>query len=63
MNFQEKIGDLTLRQITSRLMRSDHLTHEEAGEFLHALLHPNATDAQIAAALAAMAVKGETVEE
>jgi anthranilate phosphoribosyltransferase len=63
MNFEEKIGHLTLRQITSRLMRGEHLTHEEAEEFLQALLHPNATDAQIAAALAAMAVKGETVEE
>ncbi len=63
MNFEEKIGDLTLRQITSRLMRGEHLTHEEAEEFLRALLHPNATDAQIAAALAAMAVKGETVAE
>ena len=63
MNFEEKIGDLTLRQITSRLMRGEHLTHEEAEEFLRALLHPNATDAQIAAALSAMAVKGETVEE
>ena len=63
MNFEEKIGDLTLRQITSRLMRGEHLTYEEAEEFLRALLHPNATDAQIAAALAAMAVKGETIAE
>jgi len=63
MNFEEKIGDLTLRQITFRLMRGEHLTHEEAEEFLRALLHPNATDAQIAAALTAMAVKGETVAE
>jgi anthranilate phosphoribosyltransferase len=63
MNFQETIGDLALRQITSRLMQGEHLTRMEAGEFLHALLHPDATDAQIAAALAAMAVKGESVEE
>jgi anthranilate phosphoribosyltransferase len=63
MNFEEIVGDVALRQITSRLMQGEDLTRKKAGEFLHALLHPDATDAQIAAALAAMAVKGESVEE
>src|ERR1700730_7204182 len=63
MDFEEKMGYLNLPQRTSRWMRGEHLTHEEAEEFLRVLLHPNATDAQIAAALTAMAVKGETVEE
>jgi anthranilate phosphoribosyltransferase len=56
-------GDLTLRQATLRLIRSEHLSPEEAQEFVNALLHQDATDAQIAAALVAMAAKGETVEE
>ncbi len=63
MNFEETIGHLALREATSRLMRSEHFTPQEAGEFLHALLHPDATDAQIAAALTALAAKGESVEE
>ena len=56
-------GDLALRQSTLRLMRGEHLSRNEAGEFLHALLEPDATDAQIAAALTALAMKGETAEE
>jgi anthranilate phosphoribosyltransferase len=63
MNFEEMIGNDTLRETTSRLMRGEDLTATDAGELLKALLQPNATDAQIAAALAAMAAKGETVEE
>jgi anthranilate phosphoribosyltransferase len=46
-----------------RLMRGENLRREEATELLDALLDGAATDAQIAAALVALAVKGETVEE
>lgn len=52
-----------LRQYVTRLMRSEDLSRAEAAQFLDALLDENATDAQIAAALVALAVKGETVEE
>lgn len=63
MNSEETIGDPDLRQATLRLMRGDHFTRKEAEEFVDALVNPNATDTQIAAALVAMAAKGETVEE
>lgn len=52
-----------LRSILLRLMRGENLRREEATELLDALLDGQATDAQIAAALVALAVKGETVEE
>jgi anthranilate phosphoribosyltransferase len=52
-----------LRAVTLRLMRGEDLNQHEAAQFLHALVAPAATDAQIAAALAALAIKGETVEE
>src|SRR5829696_7890877 len=52
-----------LRQFTLRLMRGEDLRREEAAELLDALLDGAATDAQIGAALVALAVKGETVEE
>jgi anthranilate phosphoribosyltransferase len=57
------IGDFELRQTTFRLMRGENLGRAEAENFLGALLSPAATDAQVAAALAVLAVKGETVEE
>jgi anthranilate phosphoribosyltransferase len=44
-------------------MRGEDLGRAEAGSLLDALLEGSATDAQIAAALVALAVKGETVEE
>ena len=44
-------------------MRGENLQRVEAGRLLGALLDGEATDAQIAAALVALAVKGETVEE
>ncbi len=44
-------------------MRGEHLQRSEATSLLDALLDGAATDAQIAAALVALAVKGETVEE
>jgi len=56
-------GDVDLRQMTLRLMRGENLSRIEAGLFLSALLNPAATDGQVAAALAVLAVKGETVDE
>src|SRR5918992_2914606 len=52
-----------LREFTLRLMRGESLRREEASSLLDALLDGTATDAQIGAALVALAVKGETVEE
>jgi anthranilate phosphoribosyltransferase len=52
-----------LRDYLPRLLRREHLAREEAARFLDALLDDNASDAQIAAALVALAAKGETVEE
>ena len=56
-------GASKLREMTSRLMHGQNLDRTEAAEFLRALVDPEATDAQIAAGLAVMAVKGESVEE
>ena len=55
--------DKGLRALLLRLMRGEHLSRAGARELLDALLDGTATDAQIAAALVALAVKGETVEE
>jgi anthranilate phosphoribosyltransferase len=52
-----------LRDHLSRLIGREDLSRNEAGQLLEALLYGNATDAQIAAALVALAAKGETVEE
>jgi anthranilate phosphoribosyltransferase len=52
-----------LREFTLRLMRGEDLKRDEAAALLDALLDGSATDAQIGAALVALAVKGETVEE
>ncbi|HKP47421.1 MAG TPA: anthranilate phosphoribosyltransferase [Pyrinomonadaceae bacterium] len=52
-----------LRALLVRLMRGQHLDRKQAGELLGAMLDGKATDAQIAAALVALAVKGETIEE
>src|SRR5437762_11998769 len=52
-----------LRQSIARLMRGEDLSRADAGFLLEALLDPAATDAQIAAALIALKLKGETVEE
>ncbi len=52
-----------LRAHLLRLMRGENLSRAEAGDFLDALLDAAATDAQIGAALVALAVKGETTEE
>ena len=52
-----------LTEFLSRLVRREDLNREEAGQLLDALLDPEATDAQISAALVALAAKGETVDE
>ena len=52
-----------LRDYLSRLIRREHLSRDEAAQLLDGLLDEDATDAQIAAALAALAAKGETIEE
>ena len=57
------IGDFELRDATLGLMQRKHLSRAEAARLLECLLSPVTTDAQIAAALIALAVKGETVEE
>jgi anthranilate phosphoribosyltransferase len=59
----EPPADSSLRAVLLRLMRGENLQRSEAGRLLGALLDGQATDAQIAAALVALAVKGETVEE
>jgi anthranilate phosphoribosyltransferase len=57
------VGDFELRQMTLCLMRGENLSRAEAENFLGTLLNPGATDAQVAAALAVLAVKGETIDE
>lgn len=56
-------GNANLRELTLRLMRGENLSRGDAAALLTALLDPAATDAQIASALTALAMKGETVEE
>ncbi|PYL06656.1 MAG: anthranilate phosphoribosyltransferase [Verrucomicrobia bacterium] len=63
MNCEQIIGNGALGEATSRLLRSEDLTETDAAEFLQALLEPDASDAQIAFALSAMAAKGETADE
>jgi anthranilate phosphoribosyltransferase len=52
-----------LTQFIARLVRREDLSRDEAEQLLESLLDAEATDAQIAAALVALAAKGETVEE
>ncbi|MEP6976013.1 MAG: anthranilate phosphoribosyltransferase [Spartobacteria bacterium] len=52
-----------VRTLLVRLMRGQDLTREEAALLFGAAMDERATDAQIGAALVALAVKGETVEE
>jgi anthranilate phosphoribosyltransferase len=55
--------ETVLRPLLSRLVRAEDLTVDEAAALLNAMLGATASDAQIAAVLVALAVKGETVEE
>lgn len=52
-----------LTEFIARLVRGEDLNRDEAERLLESLLDADATDAQIAAALVALAAKGETVEE
>jgi anthranilate phosphoribosyltransferase len=52
-----------LTEFLTRLVRREDLSRDEAEQLLESLLDAEATDAQIAAALVALAAKGETVEE
>lgn len=56
-------ADSRLRDFLPRLMRGEDLSRSEAGSLLESLLDGDATDGQIAAALIALKLKGETVEE
>lgn len=56
-------SDSGLRTFLARLMRGEDLTRGEAAQLLDGLLDGEATEAQIAAALVALRLKGETVEE
>jgi anthranilate phosphoribosyltransferase len=53
----------TLKNFLPRLLRREDLSRVEAEQLLDALLNEEATDAQIAATLIALKMKGETVEE
>ena len=53
----------SLTEFIARLVRREDLNRDEAEQLLESLLDAEATDAQIAAALVALAAKGETVEE
>src|SRR3979409_1772646 len=55
--------DVPLRSFLSRLMRGENLSRADAVQLLDALLDGEASDGQIAAALIALKLKGETVEE
>jgi anthranilate phosphoribosyltransferase len=52
-----------LRHHLNRLLNRENLTRREAAGLLEAMLANDASDAQIAATLVALAAKGETVEE
>ncbi len=52
-----------VRRLLVRLMRGEDLSRSDAAQLFGAALDERATDAQIGAALVALAVKGETVEE
>lgn len=56
-------GDVSIRGLTLKLMRGENLGYEGAESFVDALLDDTATDAQIAAALIALSMKGETPDE
>jgi anthranilate phosphoribosyltransferase len=55
--------DHDLRPYVRRLAQRENLSRAEAAALLEALLEAEATDSQIAAALMALKLKGETVEE
>ena len=56
-------GDLNFRAAILRLMNGENLSRAEAAQLLECLISPGTTDARISAALVALTVKGETIEE
>lgn len=52
-----------LTEFLARLVRREDLSRDEAEQLLESVLDADATDAQIAAALVALAAKGESVDE
>ena len=56
-------AESTVRTLLIRLMRGEDLPRADAALLFGAAMDERATDAQIGAALVALAVKGETVEE
>jgi anthranilate phosphoribosyltransferase len=56
-------SEAPVRALLIRLMRGEDLSREDAALLFGAAMDERATDAQIGAALVALAVKGETVEE
>ncbi|MEO8951999.1 MAG: anthranilate phosphoribosyltransferase [Chthoniobacterales bacterium] len=56
-------GESPVRALLVRLMRGQDLSRTDAAQLFGAAMDERATDAQIGAALVALAVKGETVEE
>ncbi|MBV9009474.1 MAG: anthranilate phosphoribosyltransferase [Verrucomicrobia bacterium] len=59
----EKAADSPVRALLVRLMRGEDLSREDAARLFGAAMDECASDAQIGAALVALAVKGETVDE
>jgi anthranilate phosphoribosyltransferase len=55
--------DVSIRTFLPRLIRGENLSRAEANQLLDGLLDGDATEAQIAAVLIALKLKGETVEE
>ncbi|CAN5437145.1 anthranilate phosphoribosyltransferase [soil metagenome] len=56
-------SDSPVRSLLVRLMRGEDLSRADAATLFGAAMDERATDAQIGAALVALAVKGETVDE
>ena len=56
-------ADTPLFSYIAKLMRREHMSRDEAANFFRALSDPRAGSNQIAAALTALTIKGETPEE
>jgi anthranilate phosphoribosyltransferase len=54
---------MLIATLLRKLVDREHLTQQEAADLLSALMSEEATDAQIAASLTALAAKGETEDE
>ncbi len=62
-NFLGLGARVSIKKHVAKLARGEHLTEEEAGLAMDAIMDGEATPAQIGAVLAAMAVRGETEDE